>query len=200
MFRTGILTLVAFTLQAAPLPLNAQNTCKAKVDSFAKERPVLTLPNHYRDGIIRVVLPDLKADANGSGYDPKDLRPAKLAHSLHYWPVSTSNQNEHLWIVRFFTAQACGPHDNCPSYLISANAKGVRNVLQGSEAFRTSAGGAGGIAILPAGNSAHPELLFLSHISAFETAVGCFVWTDEKYHPVPCTPECAHFLDSPRPH
>jgi hypothetical protein len=197
MLRTGILALLAMTLQAASLPLDAQCTCAVKVENFEGEKPIVTLPSKYRDGIIGVVLPDLKAHANGSGYDPEDLRPAKLAHSLHYWTVSANGQDEHLWVVRFNNTQACGPHGSCPAYVISSNSNSVRSVLQGREAsFGTSAGG---IAILPATNATYPELLFLSHISAYETAVGCFVWSDGKYRSTACTPECAHFLDTPRP-
>jgi hypothetical protein len=196
----GIFALVALTLQTAPLQLDAQTPCPAKVENFAGEKPILMLPNRDRDGIIGAVLPDLKAQANGSAYDLKDLRPAKLVHSLYYWPVSTNGKNEHLWVVRFNTPEACGPHGSCPSYVISSSSKGIRNVLQGREAsFGTSAGGAGGIAILPTTNATHPELLFLSHISGFETAVGCFVWNGSEYRSVTCTPECAHFLDTPRP-
>jgi len=188
------------TLQTAPLQLDAQRACAAKVENFADEKPILMLPNRYRDGIIGAVLPDLQAQANGSGYDLEDLRPAKLAHSLHYWPIPANSKDEHLWVVRFNTTQACGPHDGCPAYIISSNSKSVRNVLQGREAsFGTSAGGAEGIAILPTGDPIHPELLFLSHISGFETGVSCFVWNGSEYRSVPCTPECAHFLDTPRP-
>ena len=200
MLRTGILALLAMTIQAASLPLDAQNTCAAKVENFEGEKPIVTLPSKYRDGIIGAVLPDLKAQANGSGYDPEDLRPAKLAHSLHYWTVSANGEDEHLWVVRFNNTQACGPHGSCPAYVISSGSRGIRNVLQGRESsFGTSAGGAHGIAILPIGNPTHPELLFLSHISAHETAVGCFVWSDGKYRSTACAPECAHFLDTPRP-
>jgi hypothetical protein len=199
MFKTGIFALVALTLQTAPLQLDAQRVCPAKVENFAGEKSILMLPNRDRNGIIGAVLPDLKAQANGSGYDPEDLRPAKLAHSLHYWPIPTNSTEEHLWVVRFNTTQACGPHGSCPAYVISSNSKSVRSVLQGREAsFGTSAGGAGGIAILPTANATHPELLFLSHISGFETAVGCFVWNGSEYRSVTCTPECAHFLDTPR--
>jgi hypothetical protein len=200
MIRTGIFALVALTLQTAPLQLDAQTPCPAKVENFAGEKPILMLPNRDRDGIIGAVLPDLKAQAYGSGYDPEDLRPAKLAHSLHYWPIPANSKEEHLWVVRFNTTQACGPHGSCPAYVISSNSKSVRNVLQGREAsFGTSAGGAGGIAILPTANATHPELLFLSHNSGFETGVSCFAWNSGEYHSVPCTPECAHFLDTPLP-
>ena len=88
MLRTGILALLAMTLPGTSLPLDAQSACPAKVDSFASEKPILTLPARDRDGIIRAVQPDLKAQAIGSGYDLEDLRPARLVHSLHYWPVS----------------------------------------------------------------------------------------------------------------
>ncbi len=200
MIRTGIFALVALTLQTGPLQLDAQRACPAKVDNFAGEKPILMLPNRDRDGIIGAVLPDLKAQANGSGYDPEDLRPAKLTHSLHYWPIPANGKEEHLWVVRFNTPEACGPHGSCPSYVVSSSSMGIRNVLQGREdSFGTSAGGAGGIAILPTANATHPELLFLSHISGFETAVGCFVWNGSEYRSVTCTPECAHFLDTPRP-
>lgn len=194
MLRTGILALLAMTLPGASLPLDAQSACPAKVDSFADEKPILTLPARDRDGVIRAVQPDLKAQAIGSAYDLEDLRPARLVHSLHYWPVSPNGKNEHLWVVRFDTPAACGPHGSCPSYVISSSSKGIRNALQG-----TNAGGAGAIAILPSANPTHPELLFLSHISAFETAVGCFVWNGSEYRSVTCAPECAHFLDTPRP-
>jgi hypothetical protein len=194
MLRTGILALLAMTLPGASLPLDAQSACPAKVDSFAGEKPILTLPARDHDGIIRAVQPDLKAQAIGSAYDLDDLRPARLLHSLHYWPVFPNGKNEHLWVVRFNTPEACGPHGSCPSYVISSSSKGIRNVLQG-----TNAGGAGAIAILTTANPTHPELLFLSHISAFETAVGCFVWNGSEYRSATCAPECAHFLDTPRP-
>lgn len=197
MFRTGILTLLAVTLQSASLPLNAQSTCAAKVEYFGNEKPILTLSKRYRDGIIKAVLPDLKDQANASGYDPEDLQSAKLAHSLSYWPVPVSSPGEHLWVVRFDTAQACDRHDGCATYIISSTSKGFRNVVRGSDG--ASAGGAAGIAILPTANAARPELLFLSHLSAFETAVSCFRWTHSEYRSVTCTPECAHFLDTPRP-
>lgn len=196
MIRTGILALLALTLSVTALPLDAQKACTAKVKGFAGEKPILTLPDQYRSGFISAVLPDLKAQANGSAYDLEDLRPAKLVHSLHYWPVSTNGKNEHLWVVRFNTSEACGPHDSCPTYVISSSSKAIRNVLQGRE----SSGGAFGIAILPTEDHTRPELLFLSHLSAYETAVGCFVWNGSEYHSVTCTPECAHFLDTPRPH
>jgi hypothetical protein len=194
MIRTGIFALLALTLPVTTLPLDAQSACSAKVENFAAEKPILTLPIRDRDGIIGVVRPDLKAQAIGSAYDLEDLRPAKLVHSLHYWPVSQNGKNEHLWVVRFNTPEACGPHDSCPSYVISSSSKGIRNVLQG-----TSAGGAGAIAILPTANPTRPELLFLRHISAFETEVGCFVWNGSEYRSAPCTPECAHLLNTPRP-
>jgi hypothetical protein len=197
MIRTGIFALLALTLPVTTLQLDAQSACAAKVENFAEEKPILTLPNQYRDGIIGAVLPDLKAQANASGYDAEDLRPAKLAHSLHYWPVFSNSQDEHLWVVRFNTPQACGPHDGCATYIISSSSKGIRNIVRGGEG--ASAGGAAGIAILPTANAARPELLFLSHLSAYETAVSCFVWNRDEYHSVPCTPECAHFLDTPRP-
>jgi hypothetical protein len=200
MIRTGIFALLVLTLPVTTLPLDAQNACAAKVESFPDEKPIITLPNQYRNGIIDAVLPDLRAEANGSGYSPEDLRPARLAHSLHYWPVSSNGRGEHLWIVRFNTPEACGPHGSCPSYVVSSSSRGIRNVLQGRESsFGTSAGGAFGIAILPTEDHTRPELLFLSHISAYETAVGCFVWDGRKYHSVTCKPECAHFLDTPRP-
>jgi hypothetical protein len=190
----------SLTLHAASLQLEAQSACPAKVESFAGEKPILTLPKKYRDGILSAVLPDLRTDANASGYDLEDLRYARLADSLQYWPVSASQQNEHLWVVRYTTTQACGPHDSCPSYVVSSGSNGVRNVLKGRESsFGTSAGGASGIAILPAWNAAHPELLFLSHISGYETAVSCFIWNGGEYRSAPCAAECAHFLDSPRP-
>jgi hypothetical protein len=198
--RTWILALPASTLSVTALPLDAQRACAAKVKNFEGEQPILTLPARYRDGIIRAVLPDLKAQANGSAYDLEDLRPAKLAHTLHYWQIPMNSKQEHLWVVRFNTPEACGPHASCPSYVISSSSKGLRNVLQGRDpSFGTSAGGAGGIAVLPTANAAHPELLFLSHISAFETAVGCFLWDGSGYRSATCTPECAHFLDTPRP-
>jgi hypothetical protein len=200
MIRTGIFALVVLTLQTTTLKLDAQRPCPAKVESFAGEKPILMLPNRDRDGIIGAVLPDLKARANGSGYDPEDLRPARLAHSLHYWLIPANSKEEHLWVVRFNTTQACGPHDGCPTYVISSSSKGIRNVVKGNEvSLGMSANGAEGIAILPAANDTHPELLFLSHLSAYETAVSCFVWNGSEYHSVTCTPECAHFLDTPRP-
>src|SRR5271168_3112590 len=130
MFRTGILTLVAVTLQATPIPLDAQSACAAKAEYFGGEKPILTLSGPYRDGIIKAVLPDLRAQANASGYDPQDLQPAKLVHSLSYWPVPVSSRGEHLWVVRFNIAQACDLHDGCATYIISASSKGIRNVLQ----------------------------------------------------------------------
>jgi hypothetical protein len=200
MLRTGILALVTMTLPASSLQLDAQSACTAKVESFGGEKPIGTLPIKYRDGIIAAVLPDLKAQANGSGYDPEDLRPAKLAYSLHYSPVSTSSQGEQLWVVRFNTKQACDAHDGCASYVVSSNSKGIRNILRGREgSFGTSAGGAFGIAILQTEEPAYPELLFLSHLSAYETAVSCFAWSGSEYRSAPCTPECAHFMDTPRP-
>jgi hypothetical protein len=145
LIRTWILALPALTLSVTVLTLDAQRACAAKVESFASEQPILTLPGRYRDGIIRAVLPDLKAQANGSAYDLEDLRPAKLAHSLHYWPIPGNSKEEHLWVVRFNTPEACGPHASCPSYVISSSSKGIRNVLQGRDpSFGTSAGGAGG--------------------------------------------------------
>ena len=197
MFRTAILTLVAVTLQATPLPLNAQSTCAAKVEYFGNEKPILTLSKRYRDVVIKAVLPDLEAQANASGYDAQDLRPTSLSRSLHYWQVPMSSRDEHLWVVRFNTPQACGPHDGCATYIVSSTSKGIRNVVRGSDG--ASAGGAAGIAILPTANAARPELLFLSHLSAYETAVSCFRWTHSEYHSVSCTPVCAHFLDTPRP-
>jgi hypothetical protein len=200
MIRTGISALLIILLSTASIPLNAQSACRANVETFAGEKPILTLPARYRDGIIGAVLPNLKADANASGYDLNDLQPAKLAHSLYYWPIPANGTDEHMWVVRFTTRQACGPHNGCPSYLVSSNAKGVWNILQDrSGSPGTSAGGAEGIAILPTGNSTHPELLFLSHISGFETAVNCFDWNGSGYRSVSCSPECAHFLDSRRP-
>ena len=130
MLRTGNLALLAMTLQAASLPLDAQSTCAAKVENFEGEKPIVTLPSKYRDGIIGAVLPDLKAQANGSGYDPEDLRPAKLSHSLQYWTVSANGEDEHLWVVRFNNTQACGPQGSCPAYVISSGSKGIRNVLK----------------------------------------------------------------------
>jgi len=198
MIRRWILALLALTLSLTTLPLDAQTACAAKVDSFAGETPILTLPGRDRDGIISAVLPDLKAQANGSAYAIDDLRPAKLAHSLHYWPIPTNGKKERLWVVRFNTPEACGPHDSCPSYVISLSSKGIRNVLQGPDgAFGGGMGGAGVIAILPTENASRPELLTLSHISAYETAVGCFVWNGNGYRSATCTPECAHFLDTP---
>jgi hypothetical protein len=200
MIRTGISALLAILLSTSSVQIDAQTACRAKVETFAGEKPILTLPAHYRDGIISAVLPNLKADANASGYDLNDLQPAKLARSLHYWPVPANGTDEHMWVVRFTTRQACGPHDSCSSYLIGSDAKGVRNILQDrSGSPGTSAGGAEGIAILPTGNPTHPELLFLSHISGFETAVSCFDWNGSAYRSVGCSPECAHFLDSHRP-
>lgn len=141
MIRTGIFALVALTLQTAPLQLDAQTPCRAKVENFAAEKPILMLPNRDRNGIIGAVLPDLKGQAYRSDYDPEDLRPARLAHSLHYWPIPANSKEEHLWVVRFNTTQACGPHGSCPAYVISSNSKTVRNVLQGREAsFGMSAG------------------------------------------------------------
>jgi hypothetical protein len=187
-------------LHLASLQLDAQSACAAKVESFAGEKPIATLSARYRDGIISAVLPDLRSQASASGYDLEDLRPSNLAHSLHYWPVSTNSQGEQLWVVRFNTTQACGPHNSCPAYVISSSSKGIVNVLQGRDAsFGMSAGGASGIAILPTADATQPELLFLSHISGYETAVGCFMWKDGKYRSGPCSSECAHFLDSPRP-
>lgn len=200
MLRTGILALVAMTLPGSPLQLDAQSACTAKVENFGGEKPIGTLPGKYRDAIIGAVLPDLKAQANGSGYDPEDLRPAKLAYSLHYSTVSANSQGDHLWVVRFNTNQACGAHDGCPNYIISSSSKGIRNVLRGQESsFGTSAGGAFGIAILQTEDPTHPELLFLSHLSAYETAISCFRWNGSEYRSATCTPECAHFLDTPRP-
>jgi hypothetical protein len=200
MIRTRILALLALTLSVTALPLDAQKACAAKVENFAGEKPILTLPGRYRDGIISAVLPDLKAQANGSAYDLEDLRPAKLAHSLHYWPIPANSRDEHLWVVRFNTPEACGPHDSCPSYVISLSSKGIRNVLQAPDgSFGGGMGGAGVIAILPTVNASRPELLILSHISAYETAVSCFLWDRSGYRSATCTPECAHFLDTPRP-
>lgn len=201
MFRTAIGAFLILTLHATSLQLVAQSTCPAKVESFAGEKPILLLPKRYREGIIGAVLPDLNADANGSGYDLEDLRRAKLMRSLQYWPILTNQSHEHLWVVRYTSFQACGPHGNCPSYVISADSNRVHNVLKGRDSsFGTSAGGAQGVAVLPSVDTAHPELLFLSHISAFETAVGCFRWNGSGYRTASCTAECAHFLDSPRPH
>jgi hypothetical protein len=198
--RTSIWILFALTFHAASPRVEAQYSCPAKVESFAGEKPILTLPAKYRDGIIGVVLPDLMANANASGYEPEDLRPAKLLHNLTYLSVSTSQANDRLWIVRFNTHQACGAHDGCPSYILSSSSTGVRNLFEGHDSSSgTSAGGAAGIAILPERNTAHPELLFLNHLSAFETAVGCFVWNKGKYHATPCSAECAHFMDTSRP-
>jgi hypothetical protein len=200
MLRTALFALLAESLQALPLQLDAQSVCTAKIESFVSEKPILTMPSSSREGVIGAVLPDLRAQANDFGYDLKDLQPTKLAHSLHYWPLSAST-DERLWIVRFVTPTSCGPHDSCPSYVVGSHSKSIRNLLQGRDAsFGTSAGGASGIAILPVGDRTHPELLFLSHISAYETAVGCFAWTDDRYRSAPCSPEYAHFLDTPRPH
>lgn len=192
--------MLALTLPATSFQLDAQNGCAAKVESFASEKPILTLPSRYRDGIIGAVLPDLKAQANASGYDAEDLPPAKLADSLSYWPVPVSSRGEHLWVVRFNTAQACDRHDGCATYIISSSSKGIRNIVRGAEAsLGASAGGEAGIAILLTANATRPELLFLSHLSAYETAVSCFRWTHSEYRSVTCASECAHFLDTPRP-
>ena len=200
MIRTWILALLALTFSVTALPLDAQKACAAKVGNFAGEKPILTLPGRYRDGIISAVLPDLKAQANGSAYDLEDLQPAKLAHSLHYWPIPANSKEEHLWVVRFNTPEACGPHGSCPSYVVSSSSKGIRNVLQAADgSFGGGMGGAGVIAILPTVNASRPELLILSHISAYETAVSCFLWDGSGYRSATCTPECAHFLDTPRP-
>jgi hypothetical protein len=73
MLRTGILALVAMTLPQ----LHAQSACTAKAESFGGEKPIGTLSVKYRDGIIAAVLPDLKAQANGSGYEPEDSETRK---------------------------------------------------------------------------------------------------------------------------
>jgi hypothetical protein len=79
MIRTGISALFVILLSSPLVQLDAQTACRAKVESFAGEKPILTLPARDRDGVIGAVSPNLKADANASGYDLNDLQPSKLA-------------------------------------------------------------------------------------------------------------------------
>ena len=187
---------MALSFSANP---QTSRACDAKMDSFTTAKPIATLPPGERSSIMTTLSPEIRAFQKIGGGDETELRPERLSRLLHYTAVGIANPAYRLIVVRLVD-QTCGAHFNCVAFVLKLDSMGATNVLKGRDAaLPHSPGGADFLGVLPRAESNYPDLLFASHISAFESAVSCFTWQSGRYVYTPCTPECAHFLDRPRP-
>jgi hypothetical protein len=199
MVGPGIIALYISGLLGSQILSESSIRCEAQIDNFINSKPIAVLPTGERSQIGQALLPDVTRSYRIGGGKPNKIRPDGLKELLRFKVIAGGRSGEQLMIVRVVD-DSCGAQDNCGAYVISLTPAGARSVLVGRDpSFGESAGGASGFGILQQPGSSYPELLFLSHISAFETAIECFTWNGSRYVYGSCTPECAHFLDRPRP-
>jgi hypothetical protein len=200
MLRKSIARVCLFSLLLAVQMRSQSSTrCQAKIERFASAKPIAVLPPGERAEVVHALLPDLSGFYKLVGGNTNDLQPGRLQGLLHFTVIPGGRAGERLMVVRLVD-DSCGAHFNCVAYVISYTSAGARSVLVGRDpSFGESAGGASDVGILQKLGSNYPDLLFIAHISAFEAALSCFTWQVNHYVHVPCTPECAHFLDQPGP-
>lgn len=187
------------SILGAQAPSRPTTQCQAKIDDLRGAKPITVLPAAQQLRIVDALLADVTRFYRIVGGDPQNLQPDRLRDLLQFETIPGGRASEQLMIVRLVDS-SCGANDNCLAYVISMTPSGVQSVLVGrNPSFGQSAGGASEVGILQMSGSTHPELLFLSHVSAFEVAVVCFTWNGSRYVNVRCPQECAHFLDRPRP-
>jgi hypothetical protein len=193
-------TCLFILLLAVQLRSQSSTRCQAKIEDFANAKPILRLPAGEAAEIVHALLPDVSRYYKRVGGNADNLQPDRLPALLWFTAIPGGRAGERLMVVRLVD-DSCGAHFNCVAYVISFTpAGGARSALVGRDpSFGEGAGGASDVGVLQKSGSSYPDLLFLAHISAFETAVSCFTWQVNRYMHGPCTPECAHFLDQPQP-
>jgi hypothetical protein len=197
-WKISLLCLFSLMLTAQLQPQSSVR-CQAKIEDFGSAKPIATLPTGERSTIVRALLPDIGRFYKVVGGNPDDLQPERLQRLLRFTIIPGGRAGERLMLARL-AGDSCGAHFNCVTYVISFTSAGTRSVLAGRDpSFGESAGGTSGVGILQKPGSSYPDLLFLAQLSAFETATSCFTWQVDHYAHGACPPECAHFLDQPRP-
>lgn len=171
--------------------------CPARIDHFSGAKRVIELPRGEASEIVRALSPEISRFYRIGGGDARNLRPERLERLLQFTPVPGGRTGERLMVVRLVD-DSCGAHFNCVAYVIAVSPAGAKSILIGRESLGESAGGAADLGIIRRSGSAYPDLLFISHASAYEAPISCFIWKVNHYTYVPCAPECAHFLDQPR--
>jgi hypothetical protein len=73
-FAASMTILLSSRLALPQDPVTA-DSCREDLKLFYNAPPISTLPANERNGIIRVVLPDLKASEAKMGFDPRDITP-----------------------------------------------------------------------------------------------------------------------------
>ncbi len=195
----SIALVCLFSLMLAARVLSQSSArCQATIADFASAKPIAALPTGERAAIVNALLPDLSRFYKLVGGNTEDLQRGRLQGLLQFTVIPGGRAGERLMAARLVN-DSCGAHFNCVTYVISQTSAGARSVLVGRDpSFGESAGGASGVGILRKLGSSYPDLLFLAHISAHETAISCFTWQGNHYVHAPCMPECAHLTDQPQ--
>lgn len=179
---------------ALPQEPATADSCRENLKLFYNAPPISTLPANERNGIIRVVLPDLKASEAKMGFDPRDITPEHLASLLRFTELATA-EGERVAAVTYQDPDGCGNHGQCSGYLLGIGPHGVRSLVPGNRPSGLSVGGTWGAAVMSRRENPHPDLLVLATISGSEVAVACYRWQGRDYSSscdVPCVRVLAH--------
>jgi hypothetical protein len=183
-------------LLSAPLVLPQDqatfDSCRGEVKELYNAAPISTLPSKECNGIIQVLLPDLRK-ANGMGYDPQDLTPRRLASLLRYTELATGKAGQRVAAVIYRDPGGCGNHGQCPGYLLGIGPGGVRSLIPDQGEGMSVGGTWGAEAILRKG-SVYPDVLVLSSMGPGIT-VACHRWQGNAYTgdcDVPCVQALTH--------
>lgn len=195
---SALLVLLLLCVRSGPSQEQVTSeSCQENVELFYNSPAIATLPAKERLGIIRVLLPELKASQAEMGFDTKDLTPQHLYSILRYRELTTAAPAERVVSVMYQGPEpdGCGNHGQCPAYLLSIGPQGVRSLIAKTEPSGMSVGGSWGAAVMPRKGSTYPDLLFLATIGGPDLAVECYRWQRHAYTSgcdIPCARALAH--------
>lgn len=183
------------------LPQSSDARCTAKVESLINVETINGLAPAERSKVLHALADDMvemgkqdiaRTDRSVAAYS------RYFARWLEFATVPGGQPGERLLLVRYDSHTVCGAYENCPTWIVGLTRSGARSLVPWRPSMGTSATGAWGVAIQQQPRNSYPELMLLTHLDAYQTAVACYRNNGKNYIAVKCSPQCAHFLDKPR--
>ena len=197
----GLLALCALGQAAAPQTSGADERCAAKVESLIDAETIHGLAPADRSHVLHALADDVvemgKQDIARTERSAAAYR-QYFATWLEFAEVPGSGPGERLLLVRYDSNTVCGAYENCPTWIVGLTRSGARSLVPWRPGMGSSATGAWGVATQKQSGESYPELMFLTHLDAYQTAVACYRSNGKYYIAGECSPQCAHFLDKPR--
>ncbi|TCK74249.1 hypothetical protein [Acidipila rosea] len=199
MMGRKVLSLFALSLSVLLPGRMLGARCDLDIESLRDSPSFTTLARHDQQLILKELHDDIAemAEVDVAGSSKNYL--GYFATHLEYKEITGGAPDGRLLLLRYSSNTLCGSSDNCPVWVVELmqgkkGASRAVSLIHWRPGFGTSAEGSWAVATPIGAKPEFPELMFLTHLSRYQTGVHCYRKIGKLYMKVACSPDCAEVI------